>query len=107
MGLDNFWISPETNEPVSLPELDDLNLTQGLLGDGGSSAFRGKVYNSTVELITGESLYQETIPNATVVKMAEKLSAAVETHRVYADVDKLAQMFTAHAAAGHDLVGWW
>lgn len=96
MGLDTYAVqdNPEFSETLwgQLPEdhadrpdkykimpdalfADVPNVLCGGLfsGNGAGPSFRGKVYSDFIESMTGESLYQEHIPNSTVKAMADAL----------------------------------
>lgn len=113
MGLDSIWVTEGGTDVFNLDFTPPLQLCGGLFSGHGTGSFRGKVYSYLIEDITGESLYQERIPNATVRMMAEKLSdlpTAYAVHRYQVSVreyEDLRRMFAAYAQAGADLVGWW
>ena len=105
MGLDSMWSgSVEGN----------FDLCGGMFSGHGNDSFRGKVYIALVEAITGVSLYQEEIPNSTVVEMGRKLGEVPLSdvrkfdpdipHKEFCD---LVTMFQSHGRAGHVLRGWW
>jgi hypothetical protein len=84
-------------------------------GHGGGS-FRGKVYSTFIEDVSGESLYQKEIPNETVEKIADALEDyewdGTEPDSYWAPDDRggfeaLCQMFRYYADEGAYLVGWW
>ena len=125
MGLDSIWMMPEEckDNPKELPYFDpELNLITGFLFDCPRS-FRGKVYNTLVESVTGVDLYQEEIPNTVIKEMA----VAFEEYPVMDNLgdlndllgfdgnasenlqhfNDLKRMFRAFADAGATLVGWW
>lgn len=112
MGLDSFWKLPEGAVVNINPP---LRLCGGMLSGSGKGSFRGKVYDRAVEAITGESLYQLEIPNATIKKMADALeNGQYETFEAnasygtspqeFADIQR---MFRIYADAGATLHGWW
>jgi hypothetical protein len=114
MGLDSYWELPEGAEaPTFEPE---LNLCGGMLSGHGGGSFRGKVYDSAVAHITGQTLYEYVIHNDKVKEMADKLEAAPDesfyekgwqdflNDEVIAD---LKRMFRGYADAGASLKGWW
>lgn len=105
MGLDSMWSgSVEGN----------FDVCGGIFSGHGNSSFRGKVYNNLIEEVTGVSLYQEEIPNSTILEMGRKLGQIP-----FDDVKKIAPnieqkeffdvvlMFQTHGKAGHSLRGWW
>lgn len=80
MGLDNIAVRKVADDkyeqaPDSL--FGDVELCQGMLTDGAS--FRGKVYNGTVEAITGQSLYEDIGPDK-LREMAESLGNWMASH---------------------------
>ena len=111
MGLDSFWMN-ESNERVSVE--GQFKVCGGMLSDHGNSSFRGKVYDEMIAEVTGVSLYQEEINANTVKEMAEKLKQ-INWNSQFGfkfDIDSdefnsVVQMFVAHAAEGHKLIGWW
>lgn len=78
MGLDNYWIHPETSEVMELPFQPPLKLVGGVFSEHGNGSFRGKVYNAFIVAVTGQSLYQDLIPNAVVREMATALESVSE-----------------------------
>ena len=120
MGLDVY---AQRGPELDLAEVDErafeaaeVQLCGGVLSGGGSS-FRGKVYASLVEAITGESLYQEWIPPTVVRRMYEALLRCdphdfdhEHDHRfgdVETAVKNLRKFFGVCVARGLGLVGWW
>jgi len=79
MGLDNI-ISRTPEETTLGPEdaraLNEsgISLCGGMFSDGVTS-FRGKIYELFVAGVTGESLFEEWLPPATVAEMSDKLAA--------------------------------
>jgi len=68
MGLDNYWKQDkDTNGIVE----GEFQVCGGICSGNGNDSFRGKVYNSIVEEITGISLYQDTISAEDVAMMNE------------------------------------
>lgn len=125
MGLDSFFRKPsKTDQIVEITFDPDVNLIGGMFsGHGSDGSFRGKCYESWVEPITGQSLYQEEIQNAAVKDMAAALESAnlpvsvlrkmnsyfgdcseTEVAQHYRD---LTRTFRAFADAGCNLYGWW
>ena len=121
MGLDSFWELPKGNQKI---EFDPpLRLCGGMLSGHGEGSFRGKVYDTLVETITGQSLYQELISPEAVKKMSQSISATEfdslpESMRTTQDdpsdyavtrseYEDLRRMFSAYAEAGACLKGWW
>ena len=115
MGLDLYWkpglAQDGTSKEITVP---GLKLISGMLSGGGDGSFRGKCYDSVVAGVTGESLYQEAIPNATVMRMFEALQKTPFEEACAHDPDldeqqytDLQRMFKAFAEAGYTLHGWW
>jgi hypothetical protein len=116
MGLDSFWKLPKgRKQPLFKP---DLHLIGGIFSGFGKGSFRGKVYAGLIEVVTGESLYHETIPNTTIKEMADKMQVfnmtpeMWEEWKPYEDDNiqewhDLVRMFRAYADAGASLHGWW
>jgi len=113
MGLDTY---------SSKEDLDygKISLCGGMMSANGQGSFRGKVYSDFVEEVTGESLYQERIPNKTVRTMSYKLTKYIEdntekTHDPDAynyglswqEAKDLAKWFRATAWNDADVIGWW
>ena len=76
MGLD-VYAQPGPDQELTQDDerafaAADIELCGGVFS-GPSDSFRGKVYDSLVGAITGESLYQEWIPPERVKKMYEAL----------------------------------
>ena len=115
MGLDSFWVDPKADKVMELPEpmeqVFPLQICGGILSAHGSGSFRGKVYNSLIESITGESLYQDRIPNETIKEMAFLLQEAAEKGVPDGiepeEFRDLVIMFQLYADAGAELRGWW
>ncbi len=124
MGLDNFWELPKGNKETTFEP--PLELCGGMFSSHGEGSFRGKVYNSLIETVTGESLYQEKIKPSTVRKMSASLSstefdALPEHFRATSpeiassstcsvtkeEYEDLRRMFSVYAGLGASLKGWW
>lgn len=121
MGLDSFWELPGKNKKIKFDP--PLRLCGGMLSAHGEGSFRGKVYDTLVETVTGQSLYQEVISPEVVKKMAQSLSKTefdtlpepMRTTQVesseYAvtrlEYEDLRRMFSQYAEAGACLKGWW
>jgi hypothetical protein len=115
MGLDSLWKDKDGNDGV-IPQR--FKVCGGLFSGNfelGNDSFRGKVYENLIVEVTGESLYQELIPNEKIKVMNDALQKAK-----YEDVKDLGMyelieeewnsfkaMWQAHSDAGHNLVGWW
>lgn len=105
MGLDSMWSGSVEGQ---------FNICGGMFSGHGNSSFRGKVYNRLVESITGVSLYQEEIPNETILEMGKKLGEIplsevleIDSEITQQEYLHLTQMFQAHGKSGHVLRGWW
>ena len=131
MGLDNFWVYSDDSRDVYALDFDPpLRLCGGMCSANGSGSFRGKVYEAFIEATTGESLYQDRIPNERIKKMATLLESVPEndietpereelgeiapglqafrtTHPDINELRDLKRMFRAYADAGAALVAWW
>ncbi|MBC8437151.1 hypothetical protein H8D85_02385 [bacterium] len=74
MGLDTYSSRRDLN-------WIGIDLRHGFVHEAnGAASFRGKVYSDFIEAVTNESLYQETIPNATVKDIAKKLILYVQVN---------------------------
>lgn len=121
MGLDSFWELPGgINEPNFDPP---LRLCGGMLSGSGSGSFRGKVYDTLVEAVTGESLYQEVIDSTVVSKMSDSLEGrdydslpddlrcpkdeTLGDEVTRAEYGDLRRMFSSYSKLGAILKGWW
>ena len=130
MGLDNYAARrPEgglTEEDRQAFAQAGIDLCGGLESDGTVS-FRGKVYNTLVEEITGVRLYQEWIAPEVARQMAEALNeySAEELAEIWDEVEPLPaylgpeaghseretadlqRFFAICAERGLGLIGWW
>ena len=111
MGLDCFWKNAEGQTAKVDREFD---ICGGMLSDHGSTSFRGKVYNDLVEQASEISLYQETIDNATCLKISNCLDNFDFRHYRHAwypidrtEFEEFKEMFRIHSQLGHSLHGWW
>ena len=115
MGLDCIWMKSKDEKGFIEGE---FKLCGGMFSGSGNNSFRGKVYHSFVEDITGVSLYgdRETneIPIETVKQMADDLEATVWQDSYIQNYDiieeefrDLVRMFRLHADAGHYLESSW
>ncbi len=122
MGLDSFWELPKGVKKAKFTP--PLRLCGGMFSAHGEGSFRGGVYGSLVEAVTGESLYQEEIPPEVVRKMSNSLSGTdfenlPEQLRLTSlnpsstiavtreDYEDLCRMFSSYARLGATLRGWW
>jgi hypothetical protein len=112
MGLDSYWKNGDESGHVD----GNFKVCGGMMSGQGNDSFRGKVYSSFVESITGVSLYQETITAETVQEMAQKMTSLDAWRRlnnclIYKyhidELNDFIRMFQLHADAGHSLIGWW
>lgn len=73
MGLDNFIIVEDEKLYSKIDkELGGAYLVRGILGN--DHWIRGKVYNEAIEVVTGQSLYQEEIDPKMVERMSKLIS---------------------------------
>lgn len=118
MGLDTIAITRKNEkfENVDAPNSwfkGTETLVRGAFGD--INWIRGKYYNPLVEELTGVSLYQESISNQTVDKIATILENKTESYtsslsgHTYPlkEISTLAKWFRAAANKGCFLEGWW
>jgi len=127
VGRDTLYDAVEKNENGNMVIKTKLfkdveGLCGGMLsGNGNGGSFRGKVYDSFVQSVTGESLYQDDIDPDTCKMMSNKLveyaenmekegtdkakSEYGETDR--SEVDALAEFFNVCAENGYHVTGWW
>ncbi len=112
MGLDNFWkMDNENNGSVE----GDYKVCGGIFTDNGNDSFRGKVYNSIIENITGVSLYESEITAPIVEQMNKQIQECTyKTAKSYSQYDleekeweDFQRMWNDHAEAGHYLVSWY
>lgn len=117
MGLDNYWMFL-VSEGKTAPTIDwegkEPKLCGGMFSGHGNGSFRGKVYASLIETLTGESLYDDIITNNTIKDMARKLQEAELTDEemeyqgiTRQEFEDLVWMFKKYAEAGAVLVAWW
>lgn len=117
MGLDTFAMRGATEAPDELFE-GVGPLCGGMFSGGtGTASIRGKVYADLVERITGETLYQERIPNDIVGRMAAALEQAAARGETSLpedyyevspeEVAALAQWFRRAHESRCDVVNWW
>lgn len=113
MGLDNYF---ENTDPSAPPMGFEPRLCGGMFSEHGKTSFRGKVYSEFVEFVTGETLYQDCIDNATLKDMAIKLrnfyneypNSVVGDFSIKSDeLLDLVRVFEYHGLHGSELRGWW
>ena len=115
MGLDTY--AARTPQDEGLGEEDSqafagIELCGGM-HSGADGSFRGKVYDSLTEGVTGASLYQEWIAPEVVGEMAVALEAcdaervAVEFDRSPVECEHLRRFFEICGERGLGLIGWW
>ena len=113
MGLDSYAMNRDgkclTKEQESL--FEGINLCGGLFsGNGGS--FRGKVYNSFIQEISGVSLYSEMLEVCEVTCIKEALEDHLANGNPLVDVseDTVSNLLRFFKVCDeNDLVvgGWW
>lgn len=118
MGLDTFAFHKDQIMPAALFDSVPNVLVGGMFsGNGGSPSFRGKVYDDFITHVTGETLYQERIPNLTVHKMVAALKDflkefpnAVTYQKMdmkRSEAQALLKWLQVVADNDGDIVGWW
>lgn len=120
MGLDTLAYHEKERTPLDDSLFGHIPpvLVGGMFsGNGNGASFRGKVYSDFVEHATGESLYQETIPNLTVHKMVAALEDFLQKfpeEKTYEKMDMsknqaeaLLAWFKVVANNNGEIVGWW
>ena len=108
MGLDSMWRKSQTEEG----QIDgEFKVWSGGFSDNGNTSFRGKVYYSIVEEITGISLYDDVITNDQCKEMLERFENfdfSDICQNPYAleqeEYDDFVRMFRLHVEAGHFLM---
>ena len=110
MGLDSYWVEGDKKASVD----GVFRICGGMMSGHGNDSFRGGRYDDLVESLTGVSLYQEKIPNETIVQISDKMDCQVWNASIgfnfgieEDELNDLLRMFRLHAAEGHDLIGWW
>lgn len=111
MGLDNYWRDGEEVGTIK----GEFAVCGGICSGNGSDSFRGKVYSSIVEAVTGTSLYEDEISNEEVLQMNESIQACTlakaqefSTYGIQQEEwDDFKRMWDAHARAGHSLTAWY
>lgn len=127
MGLDIFAMKVA---PAPAEDFKDINLCGGVFSTGDSS-FRGKVYNSFIEWVTGDeqTLYKESIDFDSVKEIRNQLAlffvenkdadkaqdlldeihnnGQINYHITVAEVRELLKFFDVCVEKGYTLHGWW
>jgi hypothetical protein len=119
MGLDNFWFKASTYEEGADNDCLELDVSGpiygGMCSGHGSGSFRGKVYASLVEDLTGISLYEDLLHATQIQKIAKELekhdSIPEDADNPY-DIDQegfdaLKAMFRTYADHGDVLLASW
>jgi hypothetical protein len=110
MGLDSFFYKKELVKPEGFP---DHNLCGGLLSGDGHS-FRGKVYDTFIQEVSGETLYEDEGDHEYLETIAEALENATiteETYKAYnitqEEIDDLKKVFRYAADNNLSYFSWW
>jgi len=115
MGLDTFAARTPRDEALSEEDshaFAGIELCGGMHSGAGGS-FRGKVYGSLIESVTGVSLYQEWIEPEVVREIAAALETcdaervAVEFDFSPVECEQLRRFFKVCGERGLGLAGWW
>lgn len=112
MGLDNYWQKSD-GAPASVE--GKFNICGGMLSGNGNNSFRGKIYNSVVESLTGISLYEDVIDNDNCIYIGNILrNAKYSEAKKYSEYDlseeefnDFVEMWLSHSMNGHRLVSWY
>lgn len=128
MGLDIFAVQV-INAPAE--DFKDINLCGGVFSGTGDSSFRGKVYNSFIEWVTGDeqTLYKESIDSDSVKEIRNQLSlffvenkdpekaqnllddlnnrGIIDYSITVDEVCNLLKFFDVCVEKGYTLHGWW
>lgn len=122
MGLDTYALDSRTRQPLPdskfahIPGVLCGGIFSGSDGTGCAASFRGKVYSNFVETVTGQHLYQEEIPPATVRQIADSLQSWIERNPdlvrnqweiTESEIRALAEWFSTAAQSEAVVVGWW
>lgn len=120
MGLDTYAMRRVTKDDgsISTESLPDLlfdwispPLGGGMMSGsnpnskGCTASFRGKIYSQFIEAITGQSLYQESIPTEVVKQMHIDLSQWCATES-YANRHDLLEAHDMKMHEAHALENW-
>ena len=115
MGLDCIWIKPGQDDAFELAEASELSLCGGMFSGHGNGSFRGKVYNTLIEELTGHSLYSH-LDNDAVKHIATVLENTAYTYlpldwsgaqMPVEEWEDLKTMFRLYADAGAELAAWY
>lgn len=128
VGLDIFAVQV-TNAPAE--DFKGISLCGGVFSGTGDSSFRGKVYNSFIEWVTGDeqTLYKESIDSDSVKEIRNQLSlffvenkdpekaqnllddlhnrGIIEYSITVDEVCNLLKFFDVCVEKGYTLHGWW
>lgn len=121
MGLDNYFrIECSEGETAPVVKMErEPTLTGGMFSGHGRGSFRGKVYATLIEDITGTSIYEDCIGPDTLVEMADEMDAHLAENPGTTmfksddwDVPRqeladLAMIFRAYGEAGYHLNSWY
>ena len=75
MGLDNYWM--KSKEELGNIE-GEFQICGGMFSGSGNNSFRGKVYHSFVEDITGVSLYGDRETNEIPIETVKQINPEIE-----------------------------
>jgi len=110
MGLDSYFYKKELVEPEGFPE---HRLCVGMLS-GGSNSFRGKMYDTFIQDVSGETLYVDEGDHEFIKTIAESLENATiteETYKVYnitqEEIDDLKKVFRYAADNNLTYISWY
>jgi hypothetical protein len=112
MGLDNYWRT-EDGQPATIE--GNFRICGGICSGNGHDSFRGQVYSSVVEAITGISLYEDNLEPHVIDDMNDKIQECpydeAKNYSQYGLSEEewkdFKTMWDAHARAGHSLTSWW
>jgi hypothetical protein len=126
MGLDCYWNKPNEKKSAPLdfePPLCFEDHHDWQIRRDGWAMFRGKVFDTVVQQITGQTLYVEWMPPSTVQGVARKLEEYVAApwklppsedmdptgweFWTIQEIAEIARMFRAYGDAGYGLFGSW
>ena len=128
MGLDIFAVHVT---PAPAESFSGINLCGGIFSSTSNSSFRGKVYNSFIEWVTGDeqTLYKESIDSDSVKEIRNQLSlffvenkdpekaqnllddlnnrGIIDYSITVDEVCNLLKFFDVCVEKGYTLHGWW